>query len=692
MPPPAERKSASGIGFVGIVANIPRRMHVAGTSEVTEQSLTRWLRHSVLFFFLGLSVALAVWSLSHWELLEPYVVHNQIEPSQRNQLLWLCLVGGVGFAVVGAAFGLGFGLTAMDAAASRMGPLVLVGLLPGLFHYRMWVGRDVLFLTSVLLVGMSFLVLIADPLSRGLYPDVVGLMKTRLLRGRSVPGWVAPILVGCLSLGYAVYFSIATIQNHHNFGTSAFDLGIETNLVWNTLHGGPLFRSAPLGGNMMHGGYHQTYFAFVLAPFFALWPRAETLLIIQATFLGAAAIPLFLLLRSKVGVLPGLVVCACFLLYGPLHGANLYDFHYQPFGVFFTLLLAYLIESGRGWSILLPVALLMLSVREDMGAMMGALGGFYLFSGKRPKDALILALMGTAYVLVMKLYVMPHLFLKGRSSFTFIYRLLLPEGESSFGGVLKTLFANPLFALSTILTPEKLSYALQIFVPLVLLPLRRSVALLLFLPGCLLTLLSTAYPAAVMTSFQYTSYWAPMAFLSLGYALRDQRARSHPRMQAWICAICLATVLTSTRFGAVFQVETARGAFDPVHLRPTPEGREMMRDFRALALKIPKDAKVASSEWLISHLAARKDAYALRNGVLDAEYLLFWLHPTKFRGDERPVLMDVLFRNPRYEVVERRGMFVLAQAKAGMKRPSDPGLRRELQKAGTGVQPVKPKK
>ncbi len=643
--------------------------------------LTRWARCLALLFFVGTSIALATWACTHPEELGPYLLRNQILPEARRGLLMLMILAGVGFVVAGVGLAVWDKLEACERAAKRMAPLLVSGPLPFLLNYQHWQGRDITFLCLTLACAVGAGVLIRPALEEGLYkPFSVPFQR---LRSRPSLPLIAVVLV---AISYALYFSISTINNHNNFGTSAFDLGIETNLVWNTAHFGPLFRSAPLGGNMLHGGFHQTYFAFLIAPFFAIFPRAETLLIIQSCFLGAAAIPLYLLAREKIGATKSAILCCFFALYAPMHGANLYDFHYQPFGVFFVLLVAYLFESGRSWKVLLPLVLVTLSIREDMGAMLGALGGFMLLSGKRPRDALILAALGSIYFVAMKLYVMPELFMNGRSSFAFMYKLLLPEGDEGFGGVLKTAVGNPVYTFDTMLVKEKLIYVLQIFVPLALLPLRRSVSLVLFLPGLVFTLLSTEYPALVMTSFQYTSYWTPMVFLSAVYALQATGPGAGMRrglQTASLVSICLALLVTSTKYGSIFQVENSRGAYDPVHLRTTPEGKKNLADFNALAAKVPATAKVAASEWLISHVAARRDAYSLRNGVLDAEYILFWLHPTKFRHDERPVLMDALYKNRRYGVVERRGMFVLAKLGYELDRELPRTLRHEISTAGT---------
>ena len=658
-------------------------MNEGASMDSQAPQLTRWVRCLPPLFFAGASLALAIWAAAHTSELGPYMLENKLAADARRGLLLMMFLSGAAFVAAGMGLAIRNDLYATERASRRVAPLIVLGPVPFLLSYQHWVGRDITFLCVTLGCAVGARVFVLRALEDGLYQPIATLFK----RLPPMP-WAPLATVIAASAGYALYFSISTINNHNNFGTSAFDLGIETNLMWNTAHGGPLFRSSPLGGDMMHGGFHQTYFAFLIAPLFALIPRAETLLVVQSCFLGAAALPLFFFARTKIGPRKAALLACLLLLYAPMHGANLYDFHYQPFGVFFILLMACCFEARLSWKFLLPITLVTLSIREDMGAMVGALGGYMLFAGKRPREALALAGVGSAYFVTMKLFVMPEFFLNGKSSFAFMYKLLLPEEDKGFGGVIKTAVGNPVFTLDTMLLKEKLSYVLQIFVPLALLPLRRSVTLVLFLPALVFTLLSTKYSALIMTSFQYTSYWTPMVFLATTYALESFKRYGNTKGQhlqaAYLMAICFALLITSVRYGSIFQVETSRGAFDPVHLRSTPEGKRNLSDFNSLAAKIPPNAKVAASEWLISHLASRRDAYALRNGVLNADYILFWLHPTKFRHDERPVLMDALYRNHRYGILDRKGMFVLAKRGYEQDQPLPPNLRRELARAGRG--------
>jgi uncharacterized membrane protein len=622
---------------------------------------------------LGLGVAILMLGDS----LPGFVARNQIAPASRT-LLVLSALGGALLGMLLSTWAV-FGRS--GSFAVRLGrsasPLALLAVLPVLADERIFRQKDLQFLLSVWAV--SALVSASVAASASVILNEVPRRLRTFLASRSAQR----VGLGVVSLGalsYAAYFSSITLASHFNFCTSAFDLGIEDNLLWNSAHGGPLFRSAPLGGSMLHGGNHQTYFAFVLVPIYWLASRAETLLVIQSVALGLAAIPLYLYASRRLSPWWALWIALGYLFYAPLHGANLYDFHYQPFGIFFTFLNAYLLLAGRRRWLILSV-LLMLSVREDMGAMLGALGAYFVLSGRRPREGFWIMLIGSAYFVAFKLWIMPQFFMGGESSFTFMYKDLVPGHERGFGAVLKTVLTNPIFVLESILTKEKFLYLLQIFVPVGVLALRRSPALILFAPACTFTLLSTDYPALIMTTFQYTSYWTPMVFLAVVEVLSlpnlGNISAARAKKVGQVSAIFVALLLTSNRYGAIFQTDTTRGAFDPVRVKITPEDRKNNADFTALAQQIPKGAKVVAAEWLVSHLSNRKDAYTLRFGVLDAEYLIFWTHREKLRSDEKPILKKALLgKEAPFGVVEHRGMFFLA--KRGYSREKNASLKTEL--------------
>ncbi|TFH32254.1 MAG: DUF2079 domain-containing protein, partial [Myxococcales bacterium] len=171
----------------------------------------------------------------------------------------------------------------------------------------------------------------------------------------------------------------------------------------------------------------------------------------SATLIGAAVIPLFLFARNRLGPYQAVMIAAMYVIYAPLHGANLYDFHYPPLGIGFVFWLAYLVDIGKYRWAVIPL-LLSLSVREDLALSVFVLGAYFLLSRTRPRAGLALALVGVGYFLTMKMAVMPF-FQEGKPTFVWYYEKLIPAGgPNGFGGVLLTIFGNPGFTLGTLLT------------------------------------------------------------------------------------------------------------------------------------------------------------------------------------------------------------------------------------------------
>lgn len=630
---------------------------------------------------IGMSVGLALWlRFEDSAVVRGYIVQNALPRTEREHLLGsvfvsalaCCSAGLVWVARRGAINGL-----RLRSIAWRLSPLLIVGLVPTLFDWQLWSGRDLAFLTlaAALTWALRRLVLLAaaePPL--GVFPRLAAALPSlRSLPSERVQRWFAlglPTLVTWLAaLGYAVFFAFRTIENHHHLGTSAFDLGLEENLVWNLLHGGPAFKSSPLGPEAIHFGYHATIFSYVLVPFYALYQHAEMLLGIQATLIGAAAVPLYWFARPQIGSWPAALLGLAYVLSPAVQGTNLYDFHYPPLGPVFLWLALYALQARR--DVLAAFAILLsLSVREDVAAGVAIIGIYMLFWGRRPRAGVIVALIGTTYFVSMKLIVMPHIL--GQGAFSWMFDGLLPPGESSFGSVLKTVVGNPTYTWSTLLVEKKLIYVLQILAPLAFLPLVHPMGWVCTLPGVVFTLLTTHYEPTISLGFQYASHWIAYLFPAFAVALAHEQRAQHPfdrlqraRKRSWLVALAFGTLVVSYQYGILFQQNIARAAWDPVRFGMTDVDRERLSSLRAVIALLPPLAKVAGSERVLPHVTNRPDAYALRNGIADAAYLLF--DRVGLASNERPLVVNAL-RDKSFGVVGTEGDFVLAQRGAPPER------------------------
>jgi uncharacterized membrane protein len=635
----------------------------------TLPALTIAARSAVLLVGQGASLGLALWEWRSSKQLLVYVTRNELPRGARNGAL-ISMIAGAALAllIAGALYYARRprGLDAAQRLALRGAPFVLAGLVPLLFHWQLWVERDLHFLVlaSGFVLGLLALVRLALRSEPVFAPEFGSELRARaraVIAWARARRWLPLATVVSAALAYSSYFSIHSLNTHYRIETSVYDLGVENNVVWHAVHWGPLFRTTPLGPPMTHLGYHQTYFSYVIGIVYRFAPCPETLLVVQAVMLGFAAVPLFFLAKRRLGPWVACLLATSYLLYAPLHGSNLYDFHYQPLGVFFFWLTLYFLEERRDrWAAL--SVLLTLSVREDMSALLAVIGAYLVLGGERPRAGLIVTAIGCVYFVVLKFLIMPR-FLQGESAYINQYAGLLPPGESGFAGVLKTAFGNPGFTLGTLLEKDKTVYVLQLLAPLAFLPLRRPIGWLLLVPGFFFTLLSTQYEPTVKISFQYTAYWTPFVFIAaiaiLDWIRQNDRGTdaSSPSYEAWLFVLPVAMLVTSYQHGAVLQQHTARAHFLPYRFGITDEDRQRHDDLYALIAQVPPMARIVSSEWVLPHVSSRPDSYSLRDGVFDSEYMILSLPP---RDDEIQTIRAGI-ATAVFGVMEKRGQFVLAK-------------------------------
>jgi uncharacterized membrane protein len=537
--------------------------------------------------------------------------------------------------------------------ARRVSPLGPMALMPCLLNWELWQRHDLTFLSLALADSLALGAAVTAAVRAGPTP-LEARVIARMTASRVFQGiarvtahrlfWMG--VVGAAAAAYAAWFSYHTVVWHLSV-RSGYDLAIQDNILWNLLHGGPFFKAAPtLGPTGSHFGRHATLVSYLLLPFYGLHPSASTLLVLQSTLMGGAAVPLFLFARRQLGDVGGAVVALAYLLHPALQQSNLFEFHYVKLGLPFFYTSVWLLDAGRRrWA--LVAAGLTLLVREDVATWVVLLGLWGLLSGRSPRTGLVMAVAGGVYVAVIKFVVMPA-FSSGGDQLLFMYQGLLPEGKSSFGWVMATALANPGFALKKVVELDKLIYALQLLVPLALIPLRRSVGWFALLPAAIYCLLSTRYRPLIDIHYQYSAHFLAFVFPALALVMRavesrasEQSAAKHasenddpalaPAIVARersavrrgaLAALIAATLVCSYQYGATLQQHTSRGGPVPYRFGWDEEGRERQQALAELLQVIPPQARVTASAFLVSQISARPDGYSLSLGLYDAEWLL----------------------------------------------------------------------
>ncbi len=424
------------------------------------------------------------------------------------------------------------------------------------------------------------------------------------------------ILFGCVvvfSLAYGVILSVFQVIHHHNLATGSFDLAIYTNTIWQSLQGNLLDCSLLDSGT--HITAHFDPILILLAPIMAIAPRAETIMIFEAIWLGLGAIPLYLIAVHRLNHRwIALIISLVYLLHPCLHGLTMYEFHSLSLCGPLVLWSLYFLESNRFRWFFVTFCFL-LTVREDM-AILGCLIGIYaLRVGKPSQIGVAVISLSIIYFAVVKGWVMSE----GTSYSKYTAELEI-EGHSQFTSLLLTALTNPMFIVRHALNEEKIVYLLQLTVPLLLLPFFAARMRILFAYGLIFILIASK-PAVFSLGFQYAILLLPFMLAALpraiecigeGKIVRTFKIRTAPLQAALAVGLLLSAVCVSSQYGVLGPNDSFRAGYRSFRRSPSEMMRERYKTVEKVQTMIPDDAVVLASERLTPHFATRETLWLFR--------------------------------------------------------------------------------
>ena len=584
-------------------------------------------RALVGLIIISASVALALGQLAVPDL-TGFVTQNLLAAPRRKSMLGLLaggfLLSAAAIAWIWRRLAPGLATARLDRLARLGAPLALAAAVPGLFAMNPW--------SEALTLAMSLgaFALAIEPLWRlhfgayrpaehlaGQVSDASALAEARRRR------WCA-VIVGAAVAGYVAYMIFFTLRQHAKFNTYNWDLGQLDNEFYNALHGRP-FRCTPLfqePNNWVELRDHATFSVYALLPIYALHPAASTLLVLQCLLLGLGAIPLYRFAARRLSPPLAVLVTLCYLVYPPMHGAQFFDFHFQPVAAAFILAAIDAFDAKR-MRLFWVFFVIALGCREDVSIGFAILGLFLVLAGYRTREGAVVAAVSAVYFVALRFFIMPAV---GAWGFSDIYKDLIPAGESGFGPVVKTLVTNPLYTLRTLLTPEKLRYALQIVAPLAFLPLRRRWLAVWLIPGAILTLLTTGYGPTLDIGYHYGADFVPYVFPAVVLALAALGAMEAgaTRRRAAAATMVLASLVATAAWGAfpprrVFHSSYGVISFAP----PTAQERRRLKALDEAMRLVPKTAILAASDRELSHVSNRIECWNLAVGTQGADYAIY---------------------------------------------------------------------
>ena len=168
---------------------------------------------------------------------------------------------------------------------------------------------------------------------------------------------------------FFIRFALLSVQVQDAYGAPGFDMGIFDQGVWLLSHFHAPYVTV-MGRDLF--GDHTSFVLLLAVPLYWVWPEAQTLIVLQAFLLAAAAVPIYLLaLRrlQRVGLATGLTVAYLLnpaLQRGSLEAAG--PFHPESFLVLFLAVALYAAIEWRP-RLLVVATVGCLLVKEDVALL-----------------------------------------------------------------------------------------------------------------------------------------------------------------------------------------------------------------------------------------------------------------------------------------------------------------------------------
>jgi uncharacterized membrane protein len=566
--------------------------------------------------------------------------------------------------------------------ARLLSPLLVAPFVRPLFVRGPWDGLELWFLVTLALVTLALERLLLLSLSAW-PPKVHRLMNERARQfDPRLGSFVGLMLVLVLVVYYYFYVGQRTVVVHHKMLTSSSDLAEFDNLFFNALKGHP-FRSPAIEGSLQDWSalkVHAEFALYLLLPFYALRPGAETLLWIQTAVIALCAFPAYLLAARRLGRSAGLLFSVVLLFLPVVQRPNFYDFHFSPLGMLMVLWALYFLDGmllaeganaaastepldGNrksplplrvGFWVFFPLALL---TREDVSLGFIVVGTVVALGARQLHLGVTIAALALTYFITIKFGIMPRF---GSMWFDAIYQDLKAPEAGGFGAVAATLLSNPAFVLRTLVTEPKVLYLLHMSAPLLFLWMRKPVLWAAAAPGFISTLLVTNRAPMTESSFQYAYLWVPYIFvgavLYLSSFERDQAGLR--RRQAALLAMGVSAFAACYQMGVLLGGNQVKGGFLVKPLVLTEADYQRGKQLQELIEQIPPEASVTAGEVIGPHVSSRLVMYSLKYTLgQDADYLLV----------ERPLIptedvhLSLALSSGQYGVIERSGPFWLLQ-------------------------------
>ena len=407
--------------------------------------------------------------------------------------------------------------------------------------------------------------------------------------------WIA---AGIFLLLFTVFVSQASIARYSAYIAHNFDLGIFTQMFENMRTTGMANTTVERNVLMSHFGVHFSPFYYVLLPFYAIYPRPETLLVIQALFVGAGIIPVVLICKKLDLNATLTILCCCIYIFFPtLSNGCLYDFHENKFLTVLIMWTLYFIVSKRRIGIII-LCLLVMSVKEDAAIYVMSIALYVFAHEKKYIDGSILFLLSIIYFVAATSIVNSL----GDGIMTDRLSNYMPEGKDGFGAVIETCISDFGYLLSQVFTADKIMFMVWMLLPVGFAPFMsgKKSLLVLLIPMLVIDLMSN-WQYQYDVKFQYTFGVAGLiVFMTILVISKSDSLRKN-QIVLYGTAMCIIMC---------FSLFFPRAA---AYIESDDNSKARTEQYDSLIAEIPNDVEISANGCYIPHMYNFKNLYQYPN-------------------------------------------------------------------------------
>ncbi|HNT34655.1 MAG TPA: DUF2079 domain-containing protein [bacterium] len=489
---------------------------------------------------------------------------------------------------------------------------------------------------------------------------------------------IAKMIIILAGFAFAIVVSRFAIHRHREFHTYAFDLGMVSNIVWNTSRG-RLFQTSLFPWSIL--GEHLAFVYVLFAPLYWLWEDPRMLIIVQALLLGLSGVAFYLLSQRVLRqTAPAFCLALAYLLHPGLRGVGLTEVHevaFFPLLFFSALYVGWPDEVERRWTSGKSAAFLILlfgavACREDTALLVAALGIYLILGQNRTRLGIGIVVGALAWYILATGLVIP--FFRGKP---YSYTVRYAEMGGTFGGMISTAIANPVYTLRLIFSEAHRPFLWQALGSVLFVALLSGWAclmLLLALAACVLA----SEPQQYSLLSQYPAVWLPVVFVTVLLAMRrlakvgvsDAQDDEKPYVQKNrlrsslkpmpIAMTLLALAVLTPPFSVVppWKTMVNSGSWSLVY-PPQPFGEDART---VLARFTDRTGSVSAQTIFVPHVASRSKVFQFPDG-LNTDYILVDIGQSSnsypLTKEELRNSILTLLKQGTYQVKDRSGSVCL---------------------------------